>query len=131
MYKFVKIHGITLEIVRAVDEATITSALSGASVYFNQYPTEQGVAPSLDLISANDSTYKIDTLTFSKQLLKLPVYDVLYTTLIGLSPVTYSTGRMMQCPLVEYMSGMMALGSDNTNVAESAVKLFSVLVRYH
>jgi hypothetical protein len=131
MYNFVKLHSISLEITRAVDEATITSALSGASIFINQYPTTQGIAPSYDLISANDSSYKIDTLTFSKQLLLCPIPDVTYMTLVGLAPVTYSSGKMMQCPLIQYMSGSIALGSDNTTVATEATKLYSVLVKYN
>lgn len=131
MYQYIKINMITIEITRTVDEATITSALGGSSIYFNQYPTQQGVAPSLDLIAANDSTYKIDTLTFSKQLLKLPVPDMSYITLVGLAPVVFSTGRTMMCPLVEYMSGSICLGSDNTVVAGEVTKLYSILMKFH
>jgi hypothetical protein len=67
MYQYVKLNSITVEITRAVDEATITSALAGSALFINQYPTVQGIAPSYALISASDSSYKIDTLTFSKQ----------------------------------------------------------------
>jgi hypothetical protein len=131
MYNFVHIKSISLEITRVVDEATITSALSGAAIYINQYPSIINESPSLDLISSNDSTYKIDTLTFEKQVLHLPIRDVQFATIAGLDMSVISTGKMMEVPLVDLIRGEMALASDNTNVAVAGQKLFSVLVRYH
>jgi len=131
MYNFVRIKFITVEIVRVVDEATITSSLSGSAIYFNQYSSIKSTAPALDLIASNDSTYKLDTLTFDKQVLHLPVRDVQVSTSVAGDILCLSTSRMMETALAEYIPGEMAIASDNTNVAASNVKLFSVLVKYH
>jgi hypothetical protein len=95
MYNHVQIKNITVELTRVVDEATITSALEGSAIYINQYPSEKSVQPVLDLIASNDSTYKIDTLTFDKQFLMLPVRDVSYVSSIGADPIILSTGKPM------------------------------------
>lgn len=77
-YEFVRLHKVSIELVRASDETATFNQLHGSSVFLAYYPILKGVTMPYNIVSRDATAYKIDLMTFDKQTLSLPIENILY-----------------------------------------------------
>jgi hypothetical protein len=127
-YFYVKIHGITVDILRSSDEATVSANMHGTSIYLNYYPTSSSTSFGPSSMSRTESTYKLDLMTFNKQKVFLPIYNLMYKGAVGTDAVFLNNAVMMDTSDVQYLKGELAMSSDNGTVNAAAILLFNLRV---
>ncbi len=90
-----KIHRISFEIVRTVDEATILANTRGYSTFIGYYPDLYSTAVSHGTLSKNQLFFNLDPMTFDKQYVNVPVVDMNYLVSNGGDIVTLNNSKVM------------------------------------
>ncbi len=128
-YRFVKIHSITLDIERSVDEATIFSQLDGNYIFVNAYPELYSATIPASALARDQYSYKVDTMTFEHQRFKMPMVNIqMYDT--QATPIYLNPSKSMPYSEVQYYPGQFSIGSDKVTNAPTTQKLFSVKILY-
>jgi hypothetical protein len=130
IYFYVRIHGITVDVLRCVDELTVAGNLHGTSIYLNYYPTSSSTSFGASSMSRTESTYKVDLMTFDKQKIFLPIYDLMYKSTVGADAVFLNNSIIMDTVDVQYLKGELAMSSDNGTVNAAAVLLFNIRLSF-
>jgi hypothetical protein len=128
-YRFAKIHSVTLNLERSVDEITMATMMTGNFIYINAYPELFSTSIPISGISRDQYAYKVDTMTFDHQSYKVPMVNIqLYDTQIN--PVIINPSKAMPYSEVQYLPGQFSIGSDKTLNAPATQKLFNIKVSY-
>jgi len=80
VYRYAKIHSVSFEISRVVDESTAYANLHGSALYLDHNPDLLSTAPSFANISRSESAYELDQLTFNSQKVTIPMLNISYQT---------------------------------------------------
>jgi hypothetical protein len=130
-YFYCRLNHVVIELVRSVDESTMLSSVNGGSIFLSYQPTVSSAAVSYALASRDQSAYKLDLMTFDKQVLRCPIYNIQYPTTIVATVITLNSSEMLDCTLMASIQGQLNVVSDNATVNAAAVKLFSMIVKYN
>ncbi len=127
-YQYVRLRAVKLEFTRAADELTVLNAVRGGSIYLNYYPDVSSVSLPYSAISHFENAYKLDLMTFEPQVVVCPAIDMLYLSAGG---VVFNTSWLTSVTTFNTLiQGMIAVATDNTTVASSTQKIFSVKITY-
>jgi len=80
VYRYAKIHSVSFEISRVVDESTAYANLHGSALFLDHNPDLLSTAPTFANISRSESAYELDQLTFNSQKVTIPMLNISYQT---------------------------------------------------
>ncbi len=99
----------------------------GSSLYLTYYPLYLSLPVPYSYASRDVTAYKIDVMTFNKQVVIIPMLDVWYTDSTG---TQLNNSKINTISSVGLLLGELAITSDNSVVNAAQEKLFSVKVEF-
>lgn len=130
-YRCFKLHGVSLEIIRTVDEATILANTRGFSTFIGYYPDLYSTVVSHATLSKNQLFYNVDPMTFDKQYVNCPSVDMDYLASNGGDIVTLNNSKIMPISSASVLGGQINIACGNSTVNAATLNLFSVLIKFH
>ncbi len=128
-YYFARILNITVEMTRSCDETTMYNNTHGSNLFFGYYPTTS-TNPVYSYVSRNQSFYKIDTMTFEKQVVRIKLPDIYQTVTDAGVDYSFSMRKSLQTSFFDFCPGEFVIATDNTTNNNSVVPLFTLLIKF-
>ena len=125
-----RLKSVSFEISRVVDETTMLDSTTG-SIWLLYYPTSTNFTPSVSEVKRNQVSYKIDLMTFDKQVVVCPIASIQTFTQTGADYTTINSALPLETINAQFIKGQLTVASDNTNTNQNIVNLFSVTVKYN
>ncbi len=130
-YYFCKINKIVVDIVRTADEATLNANLRGGDIYINYYPQLTTTPVLYSTLSRDETSYRIDPMTFDTQRIVIDLPDFIGISQSGTTEYWLNATKFNIVGYLQYLSGELAIRTSNSIVNAAAVSLFTYKIHYH
>jgi len=129
-YYFCKVESVQVEITRTADESTMNSNLHGCMLLINYYPQITSTNLNFSTLYRSQNTYQIDTMTFDKQLISVPMNGPHYLATTGGVDYWLKPNNFNITSHVQFLQGQFSVYSNNTTNNAALVPLFGLRFKY-
>jgi len=127
-YAYYKLNKVEVNLVRSVDETSMFTNTKGCNVLLTYYPDLTSASVPYAITSRDQTSYRIDLMTFEEQKIMCPMINIEYTSSSG--AFTMNNTKWQSISRVSDLDGELVISDNNTVVVPAGTKLFSMEIKY-